>query len=210
MIDPDLEFFIDPSRCIGCQACFHACAECDTHRGTSMIHLEYADRAESVQTVPVVCMHCEDPACANACPADAIKKTADGVVQSSLQARCIGCSNCVLACPFGVPRYIPKIDQMMKCDLCYDRTAAGKRPMCVTVCPSGALAFGTREQIEKLRRERPMNTFVFGPQVVRTKVQFMMPGSVSELDLDVADLMEGATDVGHAGLEGRLPDFVGR
>ncbi|MBV8881733.1 MAG: hypothetical protein JO332_17380 [Planctomycetaceae bacterium] len=99
---------------------------------------------------------------------------------------------------------------MMKCDLCYDRTSAGKRPMCVTVCPSGALAFGTREEIEKLRRERPMNRFVFGAQVVRTKVQFMMPGSVSELDLDVADLMEGATDVGRAGLEGRLPDFVGR
>ena len=46
MIDAEMEFFIDPSRCIGCQACFHACAECDTHRGTSMIHLEYADRAE--------------------------------------------------------------------------------------------------------------------------------------------------------------------
>jgi len=175
-----------------------------------MIHLDFVDRSESVQTVPVVCMHCEDPACANACPADAIKKTADGVVQSSLQARCIGCSNCVLACPFGVPRYLPKIDQMMKCDLCYDRTSTGKRPMCVTVCPSGALAFGTRESIEATRRERAMNTFVFGPEVVRTKVRLMMPGSVGELDLDVADLMEGASDGGIAGLEGRLPDFVGR
>ena len=47
MIDPQMEFFIDPSRCIGCQACYHACAECETHRGISMIHLEYVDRAES-------------------------------------------------------------------------------------------------------------------------------------------------------------------
>jgi Fe-S-cluster-containing dehydrogenase component len=100
----------------------------------------------------------------------------------------------VLACPFGVPRYFPKIDQMTKCDMCYDRTSTGKRPMCVTVCPSGALAFGTRQEMEKLRRERPMNTFVFGPQTVRTKVFMMMPGSVQELDLDIADLVEESVD----------------
>ncbi|HZE99878.1 MAG TPA: 4Fe-4S dicluster domain-containing protein [Planctomycetota bacterium] len=211
MIDPGLEFFIDPSRCIGCQSCFHACAECDTHRGTSMIHLEYVDRAESVQTVPVVCMHCEDPACANACPADAIKKTADGIVQSALQSRCIGCSNCVLACPFGVPQYVTRIDQMMKCDQCYDRTSTGKRPMCVTVCPSGALAFGTRAEIERLRRERPMDVFRFGPETVLTKVQMMMPAGIAALEVDVADLVaEGGGDGGAQGLEGRLPDFVGR
>jgi Fe-S-cluster-containing dehydrogenase component len=215
VIDPDVEFFIDPSRCIGCQACFHACAECDTHRGTSMIHLEYADRAQSVQTVPVVCMHCEDPACANACPADAIKKTADGIVQSALQSRCIGCSNCVLACPFGVPKYVARIDQMMKCDQCYDRTSTGKRPMCVTVCPSGALAYGKRREIESQRRERPTNAFVFGPRVVRTKVQMLVPASVTALEMDVADLVEGdadggEADAGDAGLEGRLPGLVGR
>ena len=43
-----LEFFVDPSRCIGCQACVQACTECDTHRGDSMIHLEYVARGESV------------------------------------------------------------------------------------------------------------------------------------------------------------------
>ena len=190
MIDPDMEFYIDPSRCIGCQACYQACAECDTHRGISMIHLDFVDRSESTQTVPVVCMHCEDPACANACPADAIKKTADGVVQSALQSRCIGCSNCVLACPFGVPKYVARIDQMMKCDMCYDRTSAGKRPMCVTVCPSGAIAYGPRREMEKLRRERPLRTFSFGEQVVRTKVQLMMPRAKEALDMDVAALLE--------------------
>ncbi|HEV3026628.1 MAG TPA: 4Fe-4S dicluster domain-containing protein [Planctomycetota bacterium] len=208
-----MEFFIDPSRCIGCQACFHACAECDTHRGRSMIHLEYADRSLSVQTVPVVCMHCEDPACASACPADAIKKTADGIVQSSLQSRCIGCSNCVLACPFGVPKYVAEIDQMMKCDQCYDRTSAGKRPMCVTVCPSGALAFGTRSEIEKKRREKPVNAFYFGSEPVRTKVRLMMPAGREALEMDVANLVviENVVAEGEdAGLEARFPGFLGR
>jgi len=211
MIDPDFEFFIDPSRCIGCQSCFHACAECETHRGTSMIHLDYVDRAESVQTVPTVCMHCEEPACANAFPADAIKKTPDGIVQSALQSRCIGCSNCVLACPFGVPQYVTRIDQMMKCDQCYDRTSVGKRPMCATVCPSGALAFGTRDEIARLRRERPLRTFRFGEEVVRTKVAIMMPAADPSSELDVADLIEeGESHVDAPGLEGQFSDFLGR
>ena len=154
-----------------------------------MIHLEYTDRAASPQTVPVVCMHCEDPACAEVCPADAIKKTADGVVQSALPSHCIGCANCVLACPFGVPRYIAHLDLMMKCDMCYDRTSAGKRPMCVTVCPSGALAYGPCQEIEQLRRERPINTFMFGPQVVQTKVQIMVPVGVETLAVDVLACM---------------------
>jgi len=189
MIDLGMEFFLDPSRCIGCQACYHACAECETHQGISMIHLEYTDRSQSPQTVPVVCMHCEEPACAAVCPTDAIKKTADGIVQSALTSHCIGCSNCVLACPFGVPEYIPHLDLMMKCDMCYDRTSTGKRPMCVTVCPSGALAYGPHEEIQALRRERPINRFVFGPQVVQTKVQIMVPVGVEELEVDIAAFM---------------------
>jgi Fe-S-cluster-containing dehydrogenase component len=185
-----LEFFLDPSRCIGCQACYQACAECGTHRGESMIHVEYVDPESSPQTVPVVCMHCEDPACANVCPADAIKKTADGIVQSALEARCIGCSNCVLACPFGVPKYVTRIDQMMKCDMCYDRTSVGKKPMCATVCPSGALFFGTREEIEAKRRQRTTNVFAFGSERVRTKVQLMVPRGTDEIEMDVAAFMD--------------------
>jgi len=95
------EFFIDPSRCIGCNGCVQACTECDTHKGYSMIQLDYIDQASSPQTVPVVCMHCESPTCAEVCPADAIKRTDDGVVQSARKPRCIACNNCVLACPFG-------------------------------------------------------------------------------------------------------------
>jgi Fe-S-cluster-containing dehydrogenase component len=180
----ELRFVIDYSRCIGCQACVQACEECDTHRGRSMIHLETIRRADSVQTAPQVCMHCDDPICAQVCPADAIKKTPDGVVQSSLKPRCIGCSNCVLACPFGVPKYDSYIDQMMKCDMCYDRTSIGKRPMCATVCPSQALSFTTLEEIERTRHGVPVNTWRFGNEVVRTKVFVMLPSSQSTIQVD--------------------------
>src|SRR5687768_8949647 len=175
-----LEFFVDPSRCIGCRACVEACTECDTHRGESMIHLEYVDRAASVQTVPVVCMHCEQPTCAEVCPADAIKRTGDGVVQSARKPRCIACGNCVVACPFGVPELYLDRQIMMKCDMCYDRTSVGKKPMCATVCPSQALFFGTREQALALRpQSTPVNTFQFGQQTITTQVHMMVPRTLA-------------------------------
>ena len=189
----DYEFFLDPSRCIGCQACVQACGECETHRGVPMIHLDYVDRAAGVQTAPVVCLHCEDPTCARVCPADAIKQDDRGIVFSAAKPRCVACSNCVLACPFGVPKMQTRFELMMKCDLCYDRTSAGKKPMCATVCPSGALFFGSRQYVEKYRREKPVNEFQFGRQTVRTKVNVMTAPGNDVLHFDIADFLPRET-----------------
>ncbi len=183
------EFYVDTTRCIGCQSCLTACEECETHRGVSMINFDYLDRPNGIATAAFVCMHCEDPTCAQVCPADAIKQGEDGVVQSSLKPRCIACSNCVLACPFGIPKIVPEYEQMMKCDMCYDRTSEGKRPMCATVCPSQALAYLPPEEIARNRRERPVNTVVFGRQTVTTKVFLMAPANRDDISIDVTDYM---------------------
>jgi Fe-S-cluster-containing dehydrogenase component len=157
-----------------------------------MIHLEFVDRARSTQTVPVVCMHCEQPTCAEVCPADAIKRTADGVVQSALKPRCIACGNCAIACPFGVPEVYEHRQLMMKCDMCYDRSSVGKKPMCATVCPSQALFFGTRAEIEQLRPlSAPINTFRFGSQTITTRVFMMAPRRVAaEPHVDVTAVLD--------------------
>jgi Fe-S-cluster-containing dehydrogenase component len=69
---------------------------------------------------------------------------------------------------------------MMKCDMCYDRSSVGRKPMCAAVCPSQALFFGTREQIEQLRpQSEPSNVFQFGRQTITTRVFMMVPKRVA-------------------------------
>lgn len=178
------QLFIDANRCIGCRACVEACSECPGHGGFSMIHLDTLERSASVQTAPTVCMHCSDPACASVCPADAIKLDADGVVLSAAVERCIGCGNCALACPFGVPKIDVQRELMMKCDLCYDRTSQGKAPMCATVCPSGALFYGTQDEVEDRRRARPLDRFAFGEHVITTRNAVMVPAPTARFEVD--------------------------
>ena len=51
-----------------------------------------------------LCMNCDDPACASVCPVGALRKTAAGPVIYD-EDRCMGCRYCMVACPFGVPKY---------------------------------------------------------------------------------------------------------
>ncbi len=176
-----LELFVDANRCIGCRACEEACSECPGHGGQTMIHVDFLQRAVSVQSAPTVCMHCAEPACASVCPADAIKIDAEGIVLSAAPERCIGCGNCAVACPFGVPTIHPGIELMMKCDLCYDRTALGQKPMCATVCPSGALFYGSAAEVEDRRRARPLNEFAFGDHHLRTRNHLMVPAPADRI-----------------------------
>jgi Fe-S-cluster-containing dehydrogenase component len=170
--------FIDPGRCIGCQACVSACRECDSHRGRSMIHLDYLGEGLDVSSMPTVCMHCEDPVapCAQVCPAEAIQITPDGVVHDADKSRCIGCGNCVNACPMGVPKIDLEAKLQFKCNLCYDRTSHGLAPMCATVCPTGALFYGS---LDELLADRPnanvSNRFDFDGSPITTGVAMIVP-----------------------------------
>jgi Fe-S-cluster-containing dehydrogenase component len=73
---------------------------------------------------------------------------------------------------------------MMKCDMCYDRTSAHLKPMCASVCPSQALFFGTREEIDRLRpNSMPTNMDIFGQQIISTTVKMMSSSTTEPLDI---------------------------
>jgi len=177
--------FVDPSRCIGCRSCEAACRECDSHKGESMVMVDFVDRGLSVATQPTVCMHCEDPLapCAQVCPVMAILVTPEGVVQQADSSRCIACQNCVYACPFGVPKIDVQAKLMKKCNLCYDRTSRGLKPWCAQVCPTQALWYGDYEEFTLQRRGVAVRRTGFGDQEVRTRVFHVVADGVPRLDV---------------------------
>lgn len=150
---------IDTTRCIGCGACSAACKEQNNlplpvEPETTAYTWTTVDRRDGVN-VRRLCFHCQEPTCVSVCPVGALRKTPEGPVVYDA-TRCIGCRYCIMACPFGVPKYqwdraIPTVG---KCVLCSDRVQYGRPTACAAVCPTGATLFGEREALVKEARLR--------------------------------------------------------
>jgi len=87
------------------------------------------------------CKHCNDAACLNVCPAEAIERTDLGNVVVR-QDKCVGNKLCNKACPFGVVTYSEKTRTSHKCTLCNDRIHNGLGTACAKACPTGSILFG--------------------------------------------------------------------
>jgi carbon-monoxide dehydrogenase iron sulfur subunit len=98
------------------------------------------------------CRHCEDAPCIAVCPTGAIyRHKADSPVLIE-QARCIGCKYCIVVCPFGVIDVSSDDKAVIKCDLCIERTKAGKEPACVEACPTKALKLVSEKELTADKR----------------------------------------------------------
>jgi formate dehydrogenase iron-sulfur subunit len=93
-------------------------------------------------------MHCQKPSCESVCPVGALEKTDEGPVVYH-EERCIGCRYCMVACPFGIPKYEwdKTLPRVQKCILCAPRLAEGEIPACAEICPTEATVFGEREEL---------------------------------------------------------------
>ncbi|MDF2633292.1 MAG: 4Fe-4S ferredoxin, iron-sulpur binding protein [Pelosinus sp.] len=165
----------NPEKCIGCKACEIACSV--AHLDISVVkanemNIPFISRLNLVRTsaatMPVQCRQCEDAPCANVCSVGAIvHKDNCNIV---LEEKCIGCKECMLACPFGMLEMQPKSAQgemefqaglkvesingeqqkayvvMQKCDLC---TGRAEGPACIEVCPANAFVIVNSEFIRR-------------------------------------------------------------
>ncbi|MCL4538655.1 MAG: 4Fe-4S dicluster domain-containing protein, partial [Bacteroidetes bacterium] len=154
------------TKCIGCLKCVSACKQVhnlemdvpriwDRNDGLSAENWTSVIRRPGDHYVRKQCRHCLEPACASVCPVGALHKTEIGAVTYDI-TKCLGCRYCMMACPFGIPRYdwdktVPHVE---KCILCYDRIKTGQQPACTEACPVGATIFGDRDELLEVAHKR--------------------------------------------------------
>jgi len=156
----------DVTKCIGCLECVAACKkanglEMDAPRqwqrndGLSALNWTSIIRKPNNRFVRKQCRHCLEPACAASCPVGALHKTPEGPVIYDSD-KCLGCRYCMMACPYGIPRYDwdKTVPYVRKCTMCYSRILDGETPACTAACPTGATIFGERDELLQVARER--------------------------------------------------------
>lgn len=215
----------DATLCIGCKACEKACAD---QNGLPYNDNIAAEEIQSDHKFTVVltksdkfmrrlCMNCDEPACASACPVGAFHKTAAGPVVYDVW-KCIGCRYCMAACAFGVPKYEwgalnPRV---RKCVMCPDRVAAGQQTACAEICPTGATKFGERDALLQEAQDRinqnPSNyhPHIYGKEEVGgTSVLLLSSVPVEQFGYPSLEKLGNKPLPEYTGVVmNRIPDFV--
>ncbi len=135
----------DGKKCIRCHSCEVGCQlENDAPPGIQLrwVKSHVTGHLPEAQewSASTACFHCNDPSCVSACPAGALRRRDDSVVEH-LRTKCIGCGYCIESCPFQVPKKSPSQHTMRKCSFCIQRIDVGKEPACVAKCPTDALTY---------------------------------------------------------------------
>lgn len=145
---------LDSTNCTGCNTCMYKCIQENGLRDS-------ASRGV-FRTMALInddgiyhhrCMHCKKPDCVAVCPEGALTQSDYGPVLLD-PGLCIGCGECVDACPFDVPRVDAVTEKMVKCSMCAHRIKDGGIPACIDACPTGSLQFGEYKKMEVLAKGR--------------------------------------------------------
>ena len=194
---------VDLTRCTGCMTCVLACKEENfTPPGEYWIKVSELQGTDPPIYMPMLCVHCDNPPCVDACPKNAIIKRPDGIVIIDQNKCVVECGRCVEACPYGVialhpdAKYFPETpipyERNMaehrihkpglagKCTMCVHRVDQGLEPACVSGCPAGALIFGDLDDpnsaISKIAWKSEQLQAELG---TKPKVTFITPPEVS-------------------------------
>nr|VFK38582.1 MAG: Fe-S-cluster-containing hydrogenase component 2 [Candidatus Kentron sp. SD]VFK44203.1 MAG: Fe-S-cluster-containing hydrogenase component 2 [Candidatus Kentron sp. SD] len=127
---------IQPQKCTGCLQCEMACSltkEGIFNPAKSRIKV-FVFHNEG-KFAPFTCTQCAEAWCMYACPVDAIQVDRNTGAKVVIEAQCVGCKVCTIACPFGTVNYNQETSKVTKCDLC------GGEPKCAEACPTEAITF---------------------------------------------------------------------
>lgn len=130
------KIIFDSGLCTGCRACELACSfYCEGKFAPSKSRVRVVKMDWEGIDVPTGCQNCEDAPCKLVCPVNAIYRDEDtnGVLID--YDTCIGCKECMVACPFGAIHFDKDKGIVYKCDLCFGD------PECVKWCFTKAIEY---------------------------------------------------------------------
>ena len=176
---------VDSSVCIDCKACMASCkVQHDLPRGywRNWIREKRPDfsmgKYAYAHFQPGGCMHCDNPTCVHACPSGATYKDDETGMVRINEGLCIGCGNCITACPYSARYRHPVRRVPDKCDYCQDRLAMGLQPACVDTCPTKARVFGDLNDPESeaasLLRTRKTVRITTEPEDTRPNMYYLI------------------------------------
>ena len=114
---------MDQRRCIGCSSCTIACRTWNELPIDVIYNPVVQNGAEGVWPhvhmtfSPLICMHCDKPACVPACPTGASRQDEDGIVWVE-PSQCMACKVCANACPYGARVMNEEEGYIRKCTFC--------------------------------------------------------------------------------------------
>jgi dimethyl sulfoxide reductase iron-sulfur subunit len=143
---------IDLRKCVGCNACTAACKQVNaTPPGvflSKVLQYEVGTYPNGrLRFLPMLCMHCQEAPCLEACPTGATYRAEGGMVLVD-DDLCMGCRYCIMACPYEARTYLERepeeyfagqgltpfeqagyagqpTGRIEKCTFCADRLAEG-------------------------------------------------------------------------------------
>jgi anaerobic carbon-monoxide dehydrogenase iron sulfur subunit len=127
---------LDPAKCTGCLQCEMACSlEQEGYFNPAKSRIQVFTFHQEGKFAPYTCTQCAEAWCLHACPVEAIVINKETGSKDVLDAVCVGCKVCTIACPFGTINYNVDTGKVVKCDLC------GGDPACAKACPTGAITY---------------------------------------------------------------------
>jgi carbon-monoxide dehydrogenase iron sulfur subunit len=154
-------------KCMGCHSCEIACAVAHSiSKDLPQAMLEEKTpysrlilEVDEGDVIPFHCRHCDDAPCISVCPTNAMSRTDAESPVTLKDEKCIGCTACLLVCPFGVIQQKTEGDKLAKCDLCIDRLDEGKEPACTEACPTNAIRYVSVENHSVDKRKETIRKY---------------------------------------------------